>query len=934
MPSQSLPSPTLTNPDMILPYGDYHRASTPSPPPQAMRPPSPPGTQGALSSHPPYVRLSRAPSGRRATSASMTPPMEQYDHGSELSDIEEVDTTPTDRRSRELGPGPAGGDQITHIRKPASLASLMQQQGHSKRKYLVLDGGERGDDGSVHSASPSLAASDGLGPVSGFDDDDETVDGDRTPVLARDAEADADPTSRHTAETAPSDQRSLHTDSVIMEEADGDDQTSAALSTRAERILANAKKRLDNMEGNLSRARHSLIISPSPSMSPSLPASPPWTRTTAVSPHADERRIYPAMGVSPARHRQLHPTLPSSTGSPGHARVFSETSVPSSLHSSDRSSRKENEFRARSAADGIMAARSRKAGALGLAKSTSLREVRNTPSIRNDPQFWHVGTRNYLSRPSPGPEKEDLGRGAHGSHGLDPQPPSDDGYSDPDDVNPPPYGYHAGLARSQSTIQMRDVRDQMKDLKGRISSLQQRAREDNLRRRSTQSLRTPSPFTAAEQWYLGSSGYRDGGLGARPPAGKGPRRIEIASSVEGEIVDAGDDEPDLDDEPIAAGRYEDAQELQQTRTHAQGGHDDPDDYDLHPQTDGEDAETWQGDYLEEYDGSAEAAEHDVVGEDVSGPVAVVDAEEEEEVGTVEEDVSSDGTTSPPVGERHEDRADAFDYQHFYLHSGMGNYSQQELEWRNSTGSYGSTESVETARAVEASPRKFPKLVQPRLLAKDDEQRDYMKLHQRQMSTDSISTVATFATATEGQHSDEEEEEEEEEEEVEEGGDEERAALVRAMGLPPQQAPNGISRHPVNTDGGVERGSDRPHTPTWLGDEPSSDDDLPTPTKGGVNARRPAQAEEDFYEARSTDALPLLPSRAVTLDPSHARLLRKDDRAQLSRIVERLNQACLDLHVDGDGGDDEDGDATSAEGSRMRWRNRLKSLDRFLDVLAD
>ena len=241
---QDLPSPTLTNPDMILPDdADFWRASTPSPPLQAMRPPSPPTTTSGLTSSQPFVKLGRAPSGKRGTSARMTPPLDNY--GTELSDIEEVETTPKSQRSRE-GP-PRDQDQITQIRQPVSLPSLLQTP---RQGYVVLNG----DDISVHSLQKSIGTTEPI-PVSAFDadDDDEDEDGqdgdgDRTPVGDHDGfqeSAHSDDMEKAQSDLAriAYEQHQLQ-NGVIMEENE-DQASSATLSTRAEKILANAKKRLD-----------------------------------------------------------------------------------------------------------------------------------------------------------------------------------------------------------------------------------------------------------------------------------------------------------------------------------------------------------------------------------------------------------------------------------------------------------------------------------------------------------------------------------------------------------------------------------------------------------------------------------------------------------------------------------------------------------------
>jgi hypothetical protein len=86
----------------------------------------------------------------------------------------------------------------------------------------------------------------------------------------------------------------------------------------------------------------------------------------------------------------------------------------------------------------------------------------------------------------------------------------------------------------------------------------------------------------------------------------------------------------------------------------------------------------------------------------------------------------------PEPVRHEDREDAFDYQNFFLHSALGNFSG------TSRASLSSTGSIETTRAGSLSGANIsPKTG---------------RFHGRTNSGDSISTAATFATATEGHDS--------------------------------------------------------------------------------------------------------------------------------------------------------------------------------------
>src|SRR5436853_6865827 len=85
------------------------------------------------------------------------------------------------------------------------------------------------------------------------------------------------------------------------------------------------------MEGNLTRARSSLFITPSSSMS-SIHSGSPLSRSTPSPPDAD-RRIIAGLGVPPSSHRQTNNLVISPSTPPDHTRILSEMSVPSALKS-------------------------------------------------------------------------------------------------------------------------------------------------------------------------------------------------------------------------------------------------------------------------------------------------------------------------------------------------------------------------------------------------------------------------------------------------------------------------------------------------------------------------------------------------------------------------------------------------------------------------
>jgi hypothetical protein len=209
------PSPTLTNPEMILPFSEHRQSSTPSPPFQ--RPPSPPRMHAALNSHPPEQPYFAPPLRKK------TPPprnLWQYsDHepADALSDIEEVESTPKSRRPRSRSQSPVVASSA------AVVFNQWQNNNQETRRYSGDSGIGGNDDG---------------GHWEGFD----TVEDLQEPALQADyqdglSDTEDDRTSTGSTEF---DERSFRNSFTLGE----DELSSAALSKRAERILANAKKRL------------------------------------------------------------------------------------------------------------------------------------------------------------------------------------------------------------------------------------------------------------------------------------------------------------------------------------------------------------------------------------------------------------------------------------------------------------------------------------------------------------------------------------------------------------------------------------------------------------------------------------------------------------------------------------------------------------------
>lgn len=279
----------------------------------------------------------------------------------------------------------------------------------------------------------------------------------------------------------------------------------------------------------------------------------------------------------------------------------------------------------------------------------------------------------------------------------------DESESNPRDFSPV-YSSYGPPSRAQSQLQVRDLQYQMKGLHIKISSLKVRTQEDNIRRRSLQSLRTPSPLTAADPWYQNGLDFRDG-RSSRASTGRRDGSSEYAREV---------------------------------RSHHEGGRD-PSEHYRHqrgddspwgqaPADSGMHTAGWPTQDHVEYDDGRQSAAQSMYEDAEEGDFEDGDIDREALDEILREPLDEDLESQLDAeGLPHEEREDAFDYEHFILHSALGNYSRQLRRARNS-----SRESVETTRPGRS-------------------------MHQsRADSAMSDSTVATFATATEGEQMTEEE----------------------------------------------------------------------------------------------------------------------------------------------------------------------------------
>lgn len=431
------------------------------------------------------------------------------------------------------------------------------------------------------------------------------------------------------------------------------------------------------MEGNLSRARSTLGHYPTGS---SIHDTSPLNRSTPSPP---TKLIPLQLGLPPSK-RQLHSPHDIFNGSPSHSKGMSDNNGHSPQFNSP------NLIRSASAA-------------------ARYGTVRHSPEVSRDSPM--SGFRNSLISPS--------GRSASAQNTSRLEPLSENDH--PTGVNgrgsgrsslegSPGSNESQPLSRSASSMQVRELKDQMTDLKGRLSVLRDRARDDSMKRRSLQSLRTPSPFTAAEQWYTSAKGYGEGNLSADAVVTYAPwQESPISPKAESpKKLEAQHTYPESDVTSV----YEDVSEAVDERAVPIG----------QPQT--MFMEDSQAEELGlRYDTAAER-----IPEDENLSDEIISQSGTDDYGS---DVYHD---SFPTQVSHEDREDAFDYEHFFLHSAMGTISQQRHGRR---GSYSSDDSVETTRGPVTS-------------TTDSTLAKRVSLgHLRNDSEASISTLATFATASEG-----------------------------------------------------------------------------------------------------------------------------------------------------------------------------------------
>ncbi|KAF2746467.1 hypothetical protein M011DRAFT_459240 [Sporormia fimetaria CBS 119925] len=663
VPAGGLPSPrspALSCADMILPEASERSFS---PYPHAEPPPSPSELLLALrEDDAASLNTVSSPYDYRESSIKLaSPPLSSNSSRSTLRRMEIADGTPPQRNRL-----PSNETTIASSPTIADEKALQLRPSYGDDQRRLSDGSD-----SVHSDDLDKMVWPTFDGPEGADDSGIVLEESSAKEGLRDsAEADDE----------------LDNEQWLQGDSDGDEEgnTSAALSRRAEIILANAKKRLNVMEGNLRGARQSLVVSPTLN---SMKMESALSHQLSIGRDRD-RRLYAGQGPIPPRIRPFYSSPLSSSNSPGHSRGMSETlPIPISTYAN----RTLNQ-RASSAMSGSTSLWSPEAYGQG---RFPIRESRSLEAVRDTRRGW---------------DDRDMSLPSHENRGsISPSNPLE---TLPEVEDMP--------SRPPSTTD--NLRTQMQDLRGRISSLKLKAKEDHMRRRSLQNLRTPSPFTCAETWYAASDAYNPATSPVTADAGVGTK---TASPVRRTLFE--------EDEAKAQSEQAQQPRVESNGSAAASTQPDRDSDQLHGATgshfeeQGQHVETVRGPFR--YDFEDQEANDD---ED--------EYEQDDEADTGGDSVYEDALYEMPVTERHEDRVDAFDYQNFFLHSAMGTYSTAR-----SRSSSTSTDSVATTRPVTA-------------VYDGDDAAKRVSMHQRNISVDSVSTVASFATAAEEQSDDEDDNE--------------------------------------------------------------------------------------------------------------------------------------------------------------------------------
>ncbi|KAI9171331.1 hypothetical protein HJFPF1_00813 [Paramyrothecium foliicola] len=453
-----------------------------------------------------------------------------------------------------------------------------------------------------------------------------------------------------------------------------------------------------------------------------------------------------------------------------------------------------------------------------------------------------------------------------------------------------------GMTRCASAAQVRDLQDQMNGLRGKISSLREQARADSLKRRSLQSLRTPSPFTHArwDQGYMEPRDIKNNSTDNAIAQATGNAEIPLDSGAKPEISGSG---PGQNEPPPRTSHEEEKNNQFPDQTNADG-------VDLVDAVNGHNDDTYyEADDMHTENGDVVSAE-EAVQNPKSMPEPVVDDDASESGESLYHD-----TYQAPIS--HEDREDAFDYEHFFLHSAMGTISHGRFGRKGGPGSVSSEDSIETTRPITPAKR---------------------------ASLETISSVETFATADEGRASRSSEYQALKaaragRESADSAQERTGSALSRGSGekpsTPPETRPRGISvlHRPVDA---TTKAKHRPSVASFESTGTNRSFPLLSPrSKGKSGIWTPGGSPDDdlkhVSDALMKETLNFCDADSPTVGQQTPplELLGKEDRILVERLVATLGKCVLGL-----------GEASRASTEARAYRRRLDAARRVLEGLDD
>lgn len=765
-PLPQLPSPTLTNPEFILPDGPLANLS--SPPRYHNRPPSPSylrndDNENDIDDDNNDDDPSMPSFGSRSATATLSAEKERMGMmgrkmmlirgktGSNASSKGSASPRPTNSHIHtEFIPSSPVLQDVGNLAPERNEAAMLQPPEPDHRRT-------------------SGSSSSGISGISNFLDKYAAIDEGGTSddeTLLYGSSAHATP-SKHGDQADADDEEAAQRRKKEQEELN-----SAILSKRAEQILANAKIRLNVMEGNLRGARD--LVAPLTSANLKRAASVGSAHYSAV--YGNGRTLGYTIDRDEERALSSPRKLHTQQSSPNigfdfqnHTRGWSETLPERSYTALD------NHQQRPTTSD----------------ENTASREIDQPAGrdLRSSRSFDYLGGMAYKN----GRDHTLHSMQSADPNHLEPLQEDDERRSTRNSYAQLDTDANNGLGIYRPASRTSDIRDQMSSLKTKISTLKERAREDSLRRQSQLDLRQPTLFnnarvTPPELFYTASEQYgspvldtnagigftADGNFPVASPANVWEAGVPLTGSrnafaqqaamqrqppiQQARVVNITKAQKNPPTQPVpqfhkrtpsgtavidsAKNRYSHHQKSHSKSSQASVEH---------PQVPLPSADEAFLEMLEpelssdQYDSSSESSTH-------PSPQIVQQPYEpsESEGMSVYEDANEEAI--PPVV-AHEDREDAFDYESFFLHSAMKNLGGSR---RGSTSSEASVSSASTARG--------PALATPNANATFDHSAiDYppptpetpeklrqieRNLHKRAYSEDSLATLDTYATAEE------------------------------------------------------------------------------------------------------------------------------------------------------------------------------------------